>query len=275
MNLEKIQRSMFTAVRQPLTSGEKMRRTALATETAERIVKANNRLTSFERLEIYNRQYWFRIISALADDFDGLRAILGERQFHALATAYLHDCPSHSFTMRNLGSRLQEWLPSHRDFATAVYEIALDMVRLEWAEIEVFDSEGKPTLSVEELARLGSDPSFELQPYIQLLELDYAVHEFLLRVRERKSESIRRRSTRLLPKRRKTLLAIHRIDNSVYFKELTPQAFAIGQALKGGLPLSEALASANWEDRSPEKVSAEVQSLFTNWASLGWFCQRR
>ena len=42
-------------------------------------IKPNDRLTSFERLEIYNRQYWFRVLGSMVEDFPGLRAVLGER----------------------------------------------------------------------------------------------------------------------------------------------------------------------------------------------------
>src|SRR5579863_8582523 len=114
MNLEELQRAVWEVVQQPLTKSEGMKThlpDGRATrEVVDAIVKPNDRLTSFERLEIYNRQYWFRILSALADDFPGLRAILGERQFEKLATAYLIDCPSESFTLRNLGARLPGWL---------------------------------------------------------------------------------------------------------------------------------------------------------------------
>jgi len=143
MQLDHIQRRMFEAIRQPLTADEGMRlRTrdgrslkALANE----IIRPNDRLTSFERLEIYNRQYWFRILSALSEDFPGLRAIIGERRFEKLATAYLFDCPSRSFTLRNLGSRLESWLVAHPAYIAKCENIALDMVRLEWAQIEAFD----------------------------------------------------------------------------------------------------------------------------------------
>ena len=110
MDLDTIQRAMFDAVRQPLTTSEGMRRRTKdgrsLRKVAEEIIKPNDRLSSFERLEIYNRQYWFRILSALGEDFPGLRAIVGNRRFEKLAIAYLFDCPSHSFTLRNLGSRL-------------------------------------------------------------------------------------------------------------------------------------------------------------------------
>src|ERR1700759_1490536 len=111
---------MFDAVRQPLTPGERMRAKALdgrsLRDTAEQIIKPNDRLTSFERLEIYNRQYWFRVLSCFADDFPGLSAIVGAKRFEKLARAYLADCPSVSFTLRNLGSQLEVWLQQHPEW---------------------------------------------------------------------------------------------------------------------------------------------------------------
>ena len=95
---------------QPLTPGEQMqprtRDGRSMHEVAAEFIKPNDRLNSFERLEIYNRQYWFRVLAALEEDFRGLRAIIGPRRFEALSKAYLIDCPSESFTLRNLGSRV-------------------------------------------------------------------------------------------------------------------------------------------------------------------------
>ena len=77
MDLDQIQRNMFEAVRQPLTANESMRQRTRDGRSlqgiAESIIKPNDRLTSFERLEIYNRQYWLRLLSALAEDFEGLQ----------------------------------------------------------------------------------------------------------------------------------------------------------------------------------------------------------
>src|ERR1700747_3530133 len=121
MSLLSIQRRMARALMRPLTPAERMRLTApdgrSLPKVAADIIKPNDRLTSFERLEIYNRQYWFRILSAFAEDFPGLRAVLGERRFDAVAKAYLTDCPSRSFTLRNLGSRLESWLSKHPSWA--------------------------------------------------------------------------------------------------------------------------------------------------------------
>lgn len=96
--LANVQALMARAVMRPLTRDEGMQtawddgsRTA---EVAGSFVKPNDRLSSFERLQIYNQQYWWRLQGAFAEDFRGLRAVLGERRFEKLTNAYLDHCGS-------------------------------------------------------------------------------------------------------------------------------------------------------------------------------------
>jgi hypothetical protein len=294
MNLEELQRAVFDVIRQPLTASEGMRRRTLDGRAVEDIVdgiiKPNDRLTSFERLEIYNRVYWFRILSALGEDFPGLRAIVGQKKFDRLLTAYLTDHPSQSFTLRNLGSRLEAWLRQHPEFTPKNEQLALDMVRLEWTEIEAYDSSELPKLSEEDLRRQGEDPRFHLQPYLKLLDLAYPVDDFLLTIRHAEGEdepesdivsnvvlmhTPQAPEKRLpLPKRKKTYLAVHRQDDSVYFKRLDAERFALLRALQEGKSLSQAIEAAIPWSKRPEGVAEKLHDWFANWASLGWFCQQ-
>jgi len=97
---------MWRVISRPLTNGSKMQRRWTdgrpTSAVAAQIAKPNDRLTSFERLEIYNRMYWFRVLDSLFDDCPGLRAVLGDKKFIVLAEAYLVKYPSASFTLRNL-----------------------------------------------------------------------------------------------------------------------------------------------------------------------------
>ena len=78
MSLADLQREMAAAVMMPLTSDEDMRPQSAdgrdMNEVAASFIAPNSRLTAFERLEIYNRQYWYRVMGALADDFPALDA---------------------------------------------------------------------------------------------------------------------------------------------------------------------------------------------------------
>ena len=102
-----------------------------------------------------------------------------------MAKAYLIDCPSQSFTLRNLGSRLVNWLQKHPTWAGSRQNLAVDMARLEWADIEAFDGLREPPLKPEDLA--GVNPArlrLRLQPYVSLLALRYPVDDLLLEVRK-------------------------------------------------------------------------------------------
>src|SRR5438874_10262639 len=189
MNLLTMQRTMAKAVMHPLTHSEHMSKHASngepMAEYAAKFIKPNDRLTSFERLEIYNRQYWWRLMSSLAEDFPGLQAILGNRRFEALCKAYLVARPSHSFTLRNLGRDLEPWLIRNPQWAGSKQPIALDMIRLEWADIEAFDGAAEEPLRPADVAKSANENlRLRLQPYVQLLKLHYPVDALVLEIKK-------------------------------------------------------------------------------------------
>src|SRR5882724_13152161 len=147
MRLASLQKAVARAVMQPLTLNERMQRVAPGGERmhayAARYIKPNDRLSSFDRLEIYNRQYWFRILDCLYDDYPGLLAVVGEEQFLKLATAYLTKYQSDSYTLRNLGDRLEKFLREEPQWTEPNQALALDMVRFEWAQVVAFDGPSK------------------------------------------------------------------------------------------------------------------------------------
>jgi len=289
MNLAELQRKFNEALTTPLNSEEGVRdRTASGgpmQELVDGIVKPNDRLSSVERLEIYSRSYWFRILSSLNEDFVGLRAVIGDEKFDALAEAYLAQNPSRSFTLRNLGSRLESWLRANPQYTQPHQQLALDMVRLEWADIECFDAPDEPGLKPTEIQQLGDDPVLRLQPHIQLLDLNFPVDNLLLQIREENDEdsdeasntfSEQRSRSRLKSVRKSrpkpTFVVVHRTEYLVYFKRVTPEAFRLLTALRAGKKLSEAIDTAfNPSTPSGAKITQLVQGWFANWAEWGWF----
>lgn len=293
LTLEELQREMAAAVMQPLTAEEEMqpadttgRWNGRAMEAvAARFIQPNARLTAFERLEIYNRQYWFRLQSAFGEDFRALRAVVGGERFEALMNAYLAAHPSRSFTLRNLGSRLHAWLGENRAFAGRRAALALDVVRVEWACVEAFDNAEFAPLSLEEMARLGGDSRLGLQPHVQLLDLEYPADDLVLAMHQRQRRESSEAGSRheedgddldeasLKLGRRKTWLAVHRMEESLYYKALTVYEYRILSALRDGASLGTALETAFEGARVAAKRRVElVQSWFTDWAALGWIC---
>ncbi len=290
MSLLNLQRTMVRALMQPLTPAENMSRRAPNGEPmaryAARFIKPNDRLTSFERLELYNRQYWWRLLSCMADDFPGLQAILGNQRFEALSRAYLVDCPSTSFTLRNLGRRLEAWMKKHPQWAGSRQAVALDMVRLEWADIEAFDEPSEEPLRPAGIAKsAGPGLRLRLQPYVRLLSLQYPVDSLVLEIkrfnddtqflsntlREHKQRKRVRAVARL--KRKPIYLAVHRVDESVYFRRLDAAEFGLLTAIAQGKTLGQAVGIVFGQRSVHGTVDpAEITRCFQNWANLGWFC---
>ena len=283
-----LQRRVAAAIMHPLTGSETMPRkrrdgTSNAAE-AKALIKPNDRLNSLERLEIYNRQYWFRLYSSFEEDFPGLKAILGGKKFDRLMRDYLTECPSQSFSLRNLGSQLESWLSAHPDYLEPRRDLALDMVRLEWAHIEAFDSAELPLLDPDDLASINENSVLHLQPYLRILELRYPVEDLLIELRSesgssdassnnasisRRTRHVRRVAT-LEPEQ--IYLAVHRHQNSVYYKRLDAEEYWLLEALLRGTPIGAAIDAAF--ERSvivEDDRGAFLRQIFASWTALGWF----
>ena len=288
MNLAELQRTMAAAVMQPLTADEEMRVTApdgrAMSDVAGAFIAPNSQLSSFERLEIYNRQYWFRVLGALAEDFPGLRTVVGSRAFHALPVAYLAANPSRSFTLRNLGRKLPQWLAANPQYGARRHALAVDVARIEWAFVETFDLAEHDALTIDQIATLDGDSLLALQPHLQLVALTYPADDLVLSLHKREKRQASEaglaqedadQPPARLPhlRKRPTWLASHRVDNSVYYLRLTREEFTTLRALRQGLGLAGALAAGFTGSNVPDARRAKlVERWFTNWAELGWLC---
>ena len=288
--LEQIQHSMATALMRPLTTRSQMYARSIDGQDmralASSFILPNSELTSFQRLEIYNQQYWFRLLDCLREDFPGLQCVLGDRDFDQAMTAYIARYPSRSFTLRDLGERLPQFVKDEAQLPKGIGKLAYQMALFEWAQIVAFDAEQKPPLQREQIENSApQDLVVGLQPYISLLELDYALDDFdiarkrLSRQRtEANSLSKSRAAKRSLPsKSKKLFLAIHRIDNAIYYKRLPKQAFNLLIHLRDGETLEQALtnAVAPGKDADIEDLSNTVSSWFREFMDLQWFCAER
>jgi hypothetical protein len=272
--LLELQRRVAAAIMHPLTGSETMPRKrrdgASNAAEADALIKPNDRLSSFERLEIYNRQYWFRLYSSFEEDFPGLT-----------------ECPSQSFSLRNLGSQLESWLRAHPEYVETRFDLALDMVRLEWAHIEVFDSGEAALLDPDDLASIDESSVLHLQPYLRLLQLHYPVDDLLIELRSESGSSDAssnnasvsrrtrqvRRVAMLTPER--IYLAVHRHQNSVYYKRLHAEDYRLLEALIAGRPIGDAIDAAFQESTIAEdERGAFLQQAFASWAALGWFVRQ-
>jgi hypothetical protein len=128
-----------------------------------------------------------------------------------------------------------------------------------------------------------------LQPYLSLLELNFAVDDFLIAVKKGESDVLRgeasnamdgapkaavRRKRVRFPKREKVFLAVHRHDNMLYYKRLDEEAFLILTSLAGGDTVENACVGAiSASTKKNVDWAAQIKEWFDGWSALGWFCK--
>src|SRR5437899_203571 len=166
--------------------------------------------------------------------------------------AYLEANPSRSFTLRNLGRSLVSWLRENPQHTQPHTEPAVFMAALEWAHIQAFDNEQRPSLTAEEIASMDDASRLALQPYLRLVESPYAVDDALIAIRDASHASgtqasnavsihlVRRTRSRTL-RREQIYLAVHRHEDSVYYKRLSREDYLLLHALDSGATFGKAI----------------------------------
>jgi hypothetical protein len=294
-DLAEWQRTMFAAVTRPLAPGDRAQKAwfdgTSSARAVAKLIKPSAALRPLERVEIYNRMYWFRLLDCIATDFPGLRALLGDERFWKLAEAYLRTNPSRSFTLRNLGARLPRFVATEPRWTKPYTEAARDLARFEWAQIVAFDEARLVPLTKKKLAGVNPETlRLRVQPYLTLLTVAHPVDEYVLAVKndnalraeasnavvERSPGAVRDDGKVALRRLRERLhVVVHRSDNQLYYKRLEPEAARLLRALAAGKRLPEACGAAFVRTRfSPEAQAAKIQAWFALWMRLGWLCVR-
>jgi len=287
--LASAQALMAASVMRPLKSSEvnggepAAVRDAIFESTAETLFRPSWSLTPADRLEIYNKQYWFRILDSILEDFPGLHAILGAEKFDTLVTAYVTAHPSTTHTLRDLGAKLPEFILQSPELTGKDTAMAHQMCLFEWAAIEAFDRKRYPTIPPNAIASGNPDTLvLTLQPFISLIESDYALDNFALAVDKQSAhhgvstaqagrEQKKHKSKR--PKKQHLFLVIHRQQNSVYYKRVDQEQFKLLRLIETGATL-ERLCVTLANEMSPEDLStfpARLRKNFSEWMELGWF----
>jgi len=90
MNLRELQTFLYQSITDPDGTKESIgEERGLAAGVLEALVYGDERLSTFERVDIYANAYFYRLLECLGEDFPATLAVLGEDNFAALVRGYL------------------------------------------------------------------------------------------------------------------------------------------------------------------------------------------
>lgn len=139
-------------------------------------------LSAAARIEIYNQQYWWRLLSVMQENFPTLTRLFGFYDFNELiAVPYLVKYPPHHWSLNTLGDYLPQWIDEeyHAKDKTLVKNAAL----MDWAYIASFVAAKEEGINPDQLAATGDfsiylDWQLSLQPSVYLFEFPYDLFQF-------------------------------------------------------------------------------------------------
>ena len=85
------------------------------------IVRGDDRLSAEDRVDIYANMYFYRLLDVLKEDFPATLSVLGDDNFHNLATGYLLEYPPTEPSVLYCGRHLAAFLRDHPPSKDAPY----------------------------------------------------------------------------------------------------------------------------------------------------------
>ncbi len=261
-DLDALQRWMQAVIVHPGTVEEALRDRAatrqLPLREAERAILPSRTMDPLERLAVYQGMYPLRMHDALAADYPGLKAFLGDHLFEHFVSDYVARHPSRSYTLNRLGDAVPDYMKTWHHPRRA---FLADLAHLELAITGTFDAPEEPAPSAPPL-HVDADwesRRFGIAPTLRLLSFRHAAGPALDALKAGRKASTRATAT---------WAAVHRRSFVVYRLDLSRGEFHLLSALAAGETLGKALRLSARKAGKPLSPAA-VRKAFRVWTSEG------
>ncbi len=134
-----------------------------------------NKVSVEQRLAVYGNAYGYRLIDALSENYPAVHTLLGDDDFYKMTYAYMAAYPSHHFSLRYFGHKLEEFLTDY----LSDQPVLAEMARFEWALRKGFDAADTVAITMDKLQEFPIEQwgalQFEFHPSVSRLDMDWNV----------------------------------------------------------------------------------------------------
>lgn len=283
-SLQSTQEWFASMITRPLAKNESIHSTApngkLIAEEAARHIVPSPTLLPHQRLQIYNQQYWWRLLNTLHANFPFITRLFGYQAFNEkIGIPYLHQCPPNHWSLPLLGERLPSWIANN--YKKPDKPLILNATHLDWAFTASLIAPQHPPLDLGRLAQenptlLLTTPFF-LQSHIHLFQWDYDLLAFRELFLQQTVDYWMEHRFPPLPKRKSSHYALYRtLKNNHAWREMTKGESFLLQLFQKGSSVEEACATIEKQESALyEEVASNLQTWIQGWTRLGWLTLER
>lgn len=243
-------------------------------EAAKYIVPSPT-LKPYQRIEIYNQQYWWRLLNTMQTNFPLVTRLFGASSFNnTIAVPFLVKYPPNHWSISYLGNRLPQWI--QEEYRDTDKQLVYDAAYLDYIFAESFLADQLPFLDFNSLAQQDPDAllkkPFRLQPHFFLIQFDYDMPAFReLMVKEDEDYWIEHPFPELKKDKTYFFAIFRNLKNNISWKAIEKEEFMLLGQFKDGISIE---AACDWievqEPAVQQIMESKLQQWLQDWTKYGW-----
>jgi hypothetical protein len=245
-------------------------------EEATRYIVPSPTLQPHQRMQIYNQQYWWRLLNTLHENFPLVTRLFGYHAFNEeIGIPYLLKYPPNHWSLNLLGERLPKWILNY--YQALDRPLIYNAANLDCAYIASFNAPQKSSLDLSFLQQGGNPESFLnytffLQPHIHLFKWDYDLFTFRQSFLEHDVDYWLDNNFPPLGKGKTYYCLLYRLQtNKIMWKEITLGEYVLLGFIQRGASIEQACEFLEKQDTSIyEQATENLQKWFQDWTIRGW-----
>lgn len=266
MTLSTLQQWFASIITTPLDGESIQSPTCFGTpieKEAARYITPGPTLPPHKRIEIYNQQYWWRLINSLHEAYPLVLRLFGYHAFnYQIAIPYLQAFPPKHWSINHLGDQLLVWLKTH--YKAEDRSIIYHAARVDLAFYQALLAQQLPPLQTlhDQLAQT----TLYLQPSCTLFFLPYNLFAFRQELLKQTPEYWEQANHFPSLKKGRYYFLLGRTPSShLLFTPLKSAAFALLSCFEKGSSIEKA---CQWLETQSPKRQKEALTGLTTWFRL-------
>lgn len=249
---------------------------------APRYICASPTLQPHQRIEIYNQQYWWRLLKILQENLPFVTRLFGSYDFNeTLGKPYLTQYPANHWSLNHLGYRMPQWIRRH--YREKDKRLVLDAALIDCAYLKCFTAAQLPSLSIPKTVNADFfesllNQTLYHQPHLFLFLLKKQLFQFRDQFVDEKETDhwLTQDFPPMLEGRLFPVVLFRSHFNLVIWKEISVAEYTFLNLFKKGCSVSK---SVEWletqEEAIAEEIAIHLRQWLQEWISLGWLATKR